>query len=126
MTENEKIAALAAALDGMKAERNWYRAAWSEAFRERDELRGRLDSLKQSEDATSRALANMHAQCESRDNLIARYRRELATALDERDRAETEMEHAKNSLAVVREQRDELRNWYQAAMEHAEEFGVGG
>ncbi len=50
----------------------------------------------------------------------------LAAALDERDRAETELEHAKNSLAVVREQRDELRNWYQAAMEHAEEFGVGG
>lgn len=83
MTENEKIAALAAALDGMKAERNWYRAAWTGAFRERDELRGRLDSLKQSEDATSRALAAALARNEtleqikeSQNHYIAQYRRE--------------------------------------------------
>lgn len=42
MTDNEKIAALAAALDEMKAERNWYRTAWSEAFRERDEAQFEL------------------------------------------------------------------------------------
>lgn len=154
MTDNEKIAALAAALDGMKAERNWYRTAWTEAFRERDVLRVRLDSLKQSENATSAALAK---------------------ALEKLDAAETELEHANNSLAFVREerdnlieaanrcenrvasleyknrqlrdqlaestlwrermsedfrdlrkQRDDLLAWYRAVMEDAEEFGVGG
>ena len=90
MPDNEKIAALAAALDGMKAERNWYRTAWTEAFREREELRVRLDSLKKSEDTTSAALAEALARNatleqikESQNRYIAMYREQLAGAAEE-------------------------------------------
>ena len=114
MNDNEmRVAALAAAVDGMKAEREWYRSAWLEATAQRE----RLDFLKQSEDTTARALANCLAAL---DDMTAE--RDLAEAAlqecsvdernwnRERDRLEGDLEHANNSLAVAQEDNIELSN----------------
>ena len=81
MNDNEKVAALAAALTEMQAEREWYRSAWLEASRERE---------------AARASGMQYHAAWFEENR-------------ERDRLETELEHAQNTVARLREQRDEAR-----------------
>lgn len=124
MTENEKIAALAAALDGMKAERNWYRTAWTEAFRERDRLETELEHANNS-------LAFVRKERDELSNALSQARDRIFSLEYSRNKAQRQLEElrewaavASEDLRLVREERDELRNWYQSVMEQAEEFGL--
>ena len=140
MTENEKIAALAAELDGMKAERNWYRTAWTEAFHERNRLEG---DLEHAQNTVARLIEERdEAQCELRKHygergptcvkwLAEGGMREVLDILSQPhpvNVSEAAAAHLERGLGTnmiwARQVVAQINAWWQAVLEQDEEFGL--
>ena len=120
MNDNEKVAALAAAVAGMRAEREWYRAAWLEATSQRDDLQARNATLEHIKASQHRYIGQYQEVLKERQSQL-----DLAEAAlqecsvdemnwnRERDGLETELEHAQNTVARLTEERDD---WQEGAL----------
>ena len=123
MNDNEKVAALAAAVDGMRAKREWYRSAWLEATAQRDDLQARnaiLEDIKASQNRYigqyQKVLKERQSQLDLAEAALQECSVDEMNWNRERDRLEGDLEHAQNTVARLVEERDaaqaELRKHY--------------